>query len=132
MKPREEKVVMAQQENKQMVIDYFEFTILVEASWHVSTILRHSVIVKAMDTWYHALSKNDRQRAFELFSRIVEVKEEIHHRFMARFNPELQFRVSLSNGTMEDVADCYLFEGEYWTSSFQLCESEYIQNVEKI
>lgn len=131
-KQREVSEAMVQQADKQMTIDYFEFLVLLEAAWYGGTILRHSILIKAMNVWYHALNSKDRIRAYEYMRDKLKVGDGTHRRLLARFNPELQFRVSLSNGTMEDVVDCYLFEGEYWTSSFQCCEGEYIQNVEKI
>lgn len=131
-KQREVLEATAQQESKQIVIDYFEFLVLLEASWYGGTILRHSILIKTMNVWYHALNGKDRIRAYEYMRDKLKIGDGTHKRLLARFNPALQFRVSLSNGTMEDVVDCYLFEGEYWTSSFQLCESQYIQKIEQI
>lgn len=123
---------MAVREDKQMTINYFEFLVLVEASWYVGTILRHSIMVKAIDVWYHALSKNNRQKAFEYFTRHNACTEETHHRFMARYNPECQYRITLVNGSQKDIVECYMFNNEYWNSSFQCCNKDFITHIAAI
>lgn len=122
---------MAQPESKPMIIDYFEFIVLVEAAWSNGTILKNSILVKACDTWYHSLSKNDRLRAYEFFKRL-DAKDDIHFRLMARFNPSNQFNVRLFNNGDEQHAECYYYEGEYWTSSFQFANSDFILSAKQI
>ena len=130
-KQKEAKVATARQENKPMTIDYFEFIVLIEAAWSAGTILRHSILVKACDVWYHSLSKNDRLRAFEFFKGLEKIQE-IHFRLWSRFNPMLQYKVYLDNNGDKQEPECYLYQNEYWTSSFQFANKEFISRFEQI
>lgn len=123
---------MAVRGNKQMIIDYFEFLVLIQASWDIRTILRYNILIKAIDVWYHALTKDDRQSAFEYFSNYYSCTEESHHRFMARYNPKCQYRVTLVNGDQKDIVECYIFDDEYWNSSFQCCNKDFITEITAI
>lgn len=130
-KQKEAPAATAQPESKPMIIDYFEFIVLVEAAWSNGTILKNSILVKACDTWYHSLSKNDRLRAFEFFKRL-DAKDDIHFRLMKRFNPSNQFKVHLENNGDEQSPECYYYEGKYWTSSFQFANSDFILSAKQI
>jgi hypothetical protein len=116
-----------------MQIDYFEFTILVEACWYDSTILRHSVMEKAINAWYHELNQNEKRRAYEFFKRTKgeEVTTEVQERFMARYNPDNQYLVGYKNKSMkkEEFCRAYKYNGIYWLSTTQFVPEEIIKTV---
>ena len=114
-----------------MTIDYFEFTVLVEASWHSGTILRHSIMEKAINVWYKDLTWNDRARAFEFFNRTQKAENEIQKRFLARFDPSNQYKVESAGKGIKRVDILYLYEGEYWDSTRSFAAKEYIKKIEK-
>jgi hypothetical protein len=114
-----------------MTIDYFEFTVLVEASWHSGTILRYSIMVKAIDVWYRDLTWNERSRAFKFFNRTQKAENEIQKRFLARFNPDNQFRVESAGKGLKRTDILYLYKGEYWDSTRSCADSKYIKKIEK-
>lgn len=117
---------------KDMQIDYFEFLILVDSSWHSGTILRHSVLLKAMDVWYHEMTDNDRARAFEYVTRTQKVENETHRRFLARFDPDNQYDVTSEGKGIKGTKRCYLFEGKYWDTVNSFAGEEWIKKVEKV
>jgi len=129
MKKKEDLIVL---EPKQMVIGYFELLLLIDAAWSCGTILKHSIIVKLMDTWYHALSKNNRERVYSYIRRVLVPQQEIHQRLLARFNPDNQYRVHIDNNGDKQTPECYFYEGEYWTSSFQFANKDFILWVKQI
>ncbi len=55
-----------------LLIDFFEFQVLVEAAWYSGTILRHSIMQKAINVWYKHLSENERERTYDFFLRTKE------------------------------------------------------------
>lgn len=114
-----------------MTIDYFEFTVLVEASWHSGTILRYSIMEKAINVWYKDLTWNERKSAFEFFNRTCEAKNEIQERFLARFNPDNQFRVHSKGKGIERTDILYLYQGTYWDTTRSFADEEYIESIEK-
>ena len=114
-----------------MTIDYFEFIVLIEASWHSGTILRHSIMEKAINVWYRDLSWNERARAYEFFNRTQEAKNEIQERFLARFNPDNQFRVESVGKGLKRTDILYLYDGKYWDSTTSYADEKYIKKVEK-
>lgn len=114
-----------------MTINYFEFTVLVEASWHSGTILRHSIMEKAINVWYRDLSWNERSRAFEFFNRTQDAKNEIQERFLARFNPDNQFKVESDGKGIKRSDILYLYKGEYWETTRSFADKKYIKKVEK-
>lgn len=114
-----------------MTIDYFEFTVLVEASWHSGTILRHSIMEKAINVWYKELTWKERKAAYEFFNRTQKATNEIQERFLARFNTDNQFRVHSKGKGIERTDILYLYQGTYWDTTRSFADEEYIESIEK-
>ncbi len=117
-----------------LLIDFFEFQVLVEAAWYSGTILRHSIMQKAINVWYKHLSENERERTYDFFLRTKEdeIKLEIQKRFMARYNPNNQYKVFAIYNGEEQIIETYLFNDKYWISETTQVAQEYIIKVEKI
>jgi hypothetical protein len=112
-------------------IDFFEFQVLVEASWHAGTILRHSIMKNAINHWYHNLNEAERKRTHEFFARTKDAELEIQKRFMARYNPATQYKVEVRYMGEDDTIDAYLFNGKYWTSDSTHVNNDFIIKTEK-
>lgn len=112
-----------------MKIDYFEFLVLIEASWSSGTILRHSIMQKAINVWYHELTKNERLRAFEFFKKTQKETESIQIEFMDRFNHDNQYHVFLKKGKEKQNAECYFSNGQYKITTNTFCPKEYIIKI---
>jgi hypothetical protein len=52
--------------------------------------------------------------------------------FMARYNPDNQYRVTVSDGVNTETVEAFKLDGRYWIKSNRVCAEEYIKNVEKI
>jgi hypothetical protein len=115
-----------------MTIDYFEFTVLVEASWYSGTILRHSIVEKAINVWYRDLTWKERASAFEFFNRTQKAETEIQRRFLARFDPNNQYRVESAGKGLKRTDILYLFDGEYWDSTSSVADAKFIKKIEKV
>lgn len=117
-----------------MRIDYFEFTVLVEASWHAGTILRHTIMAKAINVWYHDLRPKDREAAYNFFNRIMADSKdlEIQKRFFARFNPNNQYEVKTKFNGLTVWTDTYRFEDKYWINTSSHLNEDYIITVNKL
>lgn len=81
-------------------IDFHELSILIEACWHGGTILRASVMQKAVDNWYNLLTPTERNGLYSYAERvlkdrgaIMEMDKEIQEIFLARYNPNNQYTV---------------------------------------
>jgi len=115
-----------------LTIDYFELTVLIEASWHAGTILRYSIIEKAIDYWYNRLEDNDRARLYDFFKRDFEVKEEIQEIFMARYNPDNQYEVTTDFEGKINKYHCFKWCDEYHTDKKTSIKEKYITEITKI
>lgn len=115
---------------KNIVLDVHDFTVLIEASWHCGTILRYSIMERAINEWYAALSPPELARVYEFFNRTQKPKEEIQHKFLARYNPNNQFFVTTLYEGKKETHHAYKFNDEYFVSSTKRISKEYITEVE--
>ena len=51
---------------------------------------------------------------------------------MARFNPDNQYRVTVSDGKQTKTVDAFLLNGRYYIKSNRVCAKEFITKIEKI
>ena len=51
---------------------------------------------------------------------------------MARYNPDNQYRVTVSDGVNTETVEAFKLDGRYWIKSNRRCEEEYIKGIEKI
>jgi len=115
-------------------IDFFEVQLLIEACRNPGTILRSSVLIKAIDVWYNSFTENEREKIYTYYLRIVNtnmltVEDNI---FLARYNPDNQYVITASNGTLHETVTAFLYEGKCHTSYSQFIPDEYIVSKEKL
>lgn len=118
---------------KKIEIDYFELTCLVESAWFSGTILRHSIMQKAIGEWYGVLSDNQRKSMYDFFLRTKgdEMQEDIQKIFMARYNPDTQFEIKTVHKGKEEMHNAYLYNGKYYVSETVSLVEEFIVDVKQ-
>lgn len=120
-------------------LDIFEMHYLLESCLRGSH-LRSSTILKYVDDWYSLLSTSQRQCLYEWTLRLVyngefKIRPETcgaDRIFMARYNPDNQYRVTVSDGENTETVEAFKLDGRYWIKSNRRCEEEYIKGIEKI
>ena len=114
-------------------IDYFEFSVLVEACWHSGTILRHSIMQKAINGWFHCLSADEQKSAYNFFKRTKgdESTEEIQKMFLARYDPDNQYIVDTDCKGITVRENAFLFNGKYHTTDAYTINEKFIVNKTK-
>jgi hypothetical protein len=116
---------------KAITIDYFELTVLIEASWHTGTILRYGILEKAIVTWYNQLEDNDRARLYDFFKRNYKVENEIQEIFMARYDPDNQYIITTLFEGKEATFNTFLHNKQYKIGKDTSIHEKYITKVIK-
>lgn len=120
-------------------LDIHEMFYLLESCLRGSH-LRSSTILKYVDDWYSLLSTSQRQCLYEWTLRLVydgEFKQRpaacgADRIFMARYNPDNQYRVTVSDGERTETVEAFKLDGRYWVKSNRCCAEECITKIEKI
>ena len=119
-------------------IDFFEFSFLVEACIPPAPIARYSFFEKVVNDYYHVLTDNERKRLYDWLMRnprMQESEDEMCEAFKARYNPDNQYKVVVSDGDIIEERDCFYLNGVYYTyygSGKKIyAPKEYIMRVEK-
>lgn len=112
-------------------IDFFEFSFLVEACIPPVAIARHSFWEDVINKYYYVLNQNER---YELYKWIIEsprFKKENKscQIFMARFNPENQYVVSVKFDGVLEKKECFLWEEKYHTGINKWINERYIVDI---
>ena len=129
---------MAKKTKPRFDIDFFEFSFLVEACIPPAPIARSMFFDKVVNDYYHDLTPNERARLYEWLMRnprMQESEDEMCEAFKARYNPDNQYKVVVSDGDIIEERDCFYLNGVYYTyySSGKkiYAPKEYIMRVEK-
>lgn len=102
-------------------IDYHELSILIEACWSGGTILRASVMQKAVDNWYNLLTPTERNGLYSYANRvlkdrgaIMEMDKEIQEIFFARYNPSNQYNVHVRSGAGDEILQAFKWKDRFY------------------
>lgn len=120
-------------------LDIFEMYYLLESCFRGSH-LRSGTIRRFVDEWFGLFTPKQRKDLYDWILRdIYDGKfkpmfsccgeDEI---FMARYDPDNQYRVKTLYDGKEQVHDAFLRDGKYYTKSDRFISEEYIASVEKI
>lgn len=120
-------------------LDIFEMYYLLESCLHGSH-LRSSTILRFVDDWYELFTKEQREKLYYDTLRLVYDNNFVPCTqccgadtvFMARYNPDNQYMVTVSDGSQTQTVDAFLLDGEYYIKSRRFCPKEYITKIEKI
>lgn len=99
--------------------------------------LRSGTILRFVDEWYNKFTKKEREQLYNWVLRNVydgEFKERpqlcgADKIFMARYNPDNQYRVSLING---NTVEAFKIEDRYYVLSNRFIDKNCITKVENI
>lgn len=122
-----------------VTLDIFEMYYLLESCLRGSH-LRSGTILRFVDDWYELFTKEERGKLYyDTLRLIYNNKFEACSAccgadivFMARYNPDNQYRVTVSDGSQTKTVDAYLLDGRYYIKSQRFCAPEFITKIEKI
>lgn len=119
---------------EKMTINVFELIVLIDASWHSGTILRHSIIQKAINVWYNCLNDNERGRVYEWANRVKreDTTRVIQKKFLARYSPDNQYNVTIIYKGEQSIKQAFLYDGIYFISETIKINEKFIIKKEKI
>lgn len=112
-------------------VDFFELMFLAEVCIPPRPIARSMFWDDLSDKHYHAMSPDERKRAFDWLANKYDFNldnADCSH-FFARYNPENQYKLQLTD---ESEVSCYLFNGRYHISKNKTVSEGYIKEVEKV
>ena len=120
-------------------LDMFEMYYLLESCIRGSH-LRSGTILRFVDDWYELFTKEQRDKLYYDTLRLIYDNNFTPCTsccgadivFMARFNPDNQYRVTVSDGSQTKTVDAFLLDGRYYIKSQRLCAEEFITKIEKI
>ena len=84
------------------------------------------------DIHYHAMSEEEKVRAFEWISPKLDLNNEDCRLFFARFNPQNQYLVSCFHLGKANEINCFRFNEQYHTSKNTSVNPEYVKSAKKL
>jgi hypothetical protein len=128
---------LKEKKNK-FLIDFHEFSFLVEACIPPRPIARTMFWYDVIDKHYYTLSKEQRAHLYEWvgkswsFSKGIEENNEDCLLFQARYNPDNQYKVTTDfHGKIEEK-ECFLLKDNYHINRTTSVLPEYITKIEKL
>jgi hypothetical protein len=128
----EKKIGFTDNTEKKFVIGFFELMFLTEACLPQSTIARHSFFMDVINIYYHIMSWEQRKHTFQWIGKKLNMEYEESQIFYARFNPDNQFNLNTSYQGKKENVEAFLLNGNYYISSSQRVNNDYIKSVEKM
>lgn len=120
-------------------LDMFEMYCLLESCIRGSH-LRSSTILRFVDDWYELFTNEQREKLYYDTLRLVYDNNFVpcdsccgaDTVFMARYNPDNQYRVTVSDGRETKTVNAFKMNNKYYVKSNRFCAEEYIKKIEKI
>ena len=119
-------------------IDIFEFMKLAEHCFYSRTGVSVSFIDKAIKS-YHDMPENDKERMNILVKQMNKdlfirnnALDERQGKFLARFDADNQYKVTVGKGKQRETRDMYLYNERYWDNVNTYAPKENIVKIEKI
>jgi len=119
------------EQNNTFQIDFFELMILAEASIPPVPIARGNFFDNLSDIHYHKMTEEQRKSLLKYITANLKFDmsvEDCQH-FYARYNPENQYLVKLSNNGKAEEAECYFYNGNYHTSKTRFAAPQYTKSI---
>lgn len=119
-------------------IDFIEFSFLVEACIPPRPIARTMFWYDVIDKYYHILTQEERKILYEWiqksysFEARIEKQDEDCLLFLARYNPDNQYRVTTDFNDEIKETDCFLLNGQYYLARNRSILPKYITKIEKL
>lgn len=120
-------------------LDMFEMYCLLESCIRGSH-LRSGTILRFVDDWYELFTKEQREKLYYDTLRLIYDNNFVpcdsccgaDTVFMARYNPDNQYRVTVSDGRETKTVNAFKMNNKYYVKSNRFCAEEYINKIEKI
>lgn len=120
-------------------LDNFEMFYLLESCLRGSH-LRSGTILRFVDDWYELFTQEQREKLYYDVLRLVydgnftpcSICCGADIVFMARYNPDNQYRVTVSDGAQTQTVDAFLLDDRYYVKTNRICAKEFIIEIEKI
>jgi hypothetical protein len=128
----EKKIGFTDNTEKKFVIGFFELMFLTEACLPQSTIARNTFFMDVIDAHYHKMNWEQRKHLFTWIGKKLNMEYEESQIFYARFNPDNQFNLNTSYQGKKENVEAFLLNGNYYISSSQRVNNDYIKSVEKM
>lgn len=120
-------------------LDIFEMYYLLESCLRGSH-LRSGTILRFVDDWFELFPKEQREKLYYDTLRLIYDNNFVPCTqccgadtvFMARYNPDNQYRVTVSDGRETMTVDSFKMNNKYYVKSNRFCAEEYIKKIEKI
>lgn len=117
-------------------LDKFEMYYLLESCFRGSH-LRSDTILRFVDEWYECFTKEEREFFYKMIMRdiynntfkITPSLCNVDSIFMARFNPDNQYEVTVKTG---EIINAFFMNGNYYILSYKYCDPDSIINVKKL
>ncbi len=119
-------------------IDFIAFAFLVEACIPPQPIARTYFFQKVIDTYYHVLTPEERERLYEWIGKTYRYRFGLADEnpdcwlFEHRFSPDCQYRVTTYFDGETQAHECFKMVERYYTSRTWTIQEKYITKVEKI
>lgn len=122
---------------KRFKIDFFEFSVLVEACIPPRPIARSVFWDSVINTHYHNLTSDERQKLFEWINHCSEFKSKLLTNedcqlFNARFDPNNQYLVKMILDNQEQEYEAFLWKDRYHTAKNKFLNTNFILSVSKM
>lgn len=119
-------------------IDIFEFMKLAELCFYSRTGVSVSFLDRAI-CLYHSMPPNDKLRMHLLVKQINKdlfagdkILDERQGKFLARFDADNQYEVTVGIGKQRETRNMYLYDGRYWDDVNTFAPEENIVSINKI
>ncbi|MFZ1704344.1 MAG: hypothetical protein WAT79_08350 [Saprospiraceae bacterium] len=119
-------------------IDIFEFMKLAELCFYSRTGVSVSFLDKAIGL-YHSMPPNEKLRMNILVKQMNKdlfagdkILDELQGKFLARFDADNQYKVTVGKGKERETRFMYLYDGRYWDDVSTFAPEENIVSKNKI
>ncbi len=112
-------------------IDFFELMFLAESVTGGETIARTMAFDDFSDKHYHNMTEPQRKQFFEYVQTQhgFNPEKERHSHFLARFNPNNQFKVEVEYNGLIQWIECYRYRGNFHTAKSRIINKNFIKEV---
>jgi hypothetical protein len=126
---------MKKEESKtdnRFIIDFFELAFLTETCLPPTTIARHSFFMNVIDIYYNQMSWEQRKHFYQWIGKKLNLEQEESQIFMARFNPDNQYKLKTLYQGEEKEQEAFLLKDKFMVSSNRSVNPDYIIHKEKL
>lgn len=132
------ETVLSSRSDERFVIDFFQFSFLVEACIPPRPIARAAFWNDVIDRHYHNLTRRERNDLFTWVNRCYSMERGVEEKnvdcllFNARYDKNNQYELTVVINGIEKITEAFRWEGKYYKTKNSFVNEECIINVKKI